>query len=267
VALARPQGTVDLPREEGTVILAFDVSGSMAATDLQPTRLAAAKAAATDFVQRQPSSVVIGVVAFSDSGITVQQPTSDQASVLAAINRLSPQKGTAVGQGILASLRAIALEVAGPTVNYYSNRSPAPTASPTPVPAGYHAPAAIVLLTDGDNNENPDPVSVAQAAANQGVRIYTVGIGSVAGTNLDLNGFQVHTQLDAATLQQIAQLTGGTYYAAADAASLKSIYDNLDTQLVVKPEQLELTALFAGAGILFLILGAGLSLAWLGRLP
>jgi Ca-activated chloride channel family protein len=125
----------------------------------------------------------------------------------------------------------------------------------------------IVLLTDGENNENPDPVTVAQTAANQGVRIYTVGIGSAAGTNLDLNGFQVHTQLDAATLQQIAQVTGGTYYAADDAASLKSIYDNLDTQLIVKAENIELTALFAGAGILFLVLGGALSLVWLGRLP
>jgi Ca-activated chloride channel family protein len=266
-ALARPQGTVDLPREEGTVILAFDVSGSMAATDLQPTRMAAAKAAAIDFVQRQPSSVVIGVVAFSDSGISVQQPSNDQDTVVAAINRLTPQKGTSVGQGIAASLKAIQVQLAGPTVNYYSNKSPAPTASPTPVPAGYHAPAVIVLLTDGENNENPDPVTVAQTAANQGVRIYTVGIGSAAGTNLDLNGFQVHTQLDAATLQQIAQVTGGTYYAADDAASLKSIYDNLDTQLIVKAENIELTALFAGAGILFLVLGGALSLVWLGRLP
>ncbi len=113
VALARPQGAVDLPREEGTVILAFDVSGSMAATDLQPTRMEAAKAAAKAFVQRQPSSVVIGVVAFSDSGIAVQPPTNDQAAVLAAIDRLTPQKGTSLGQGILASLNAIAIEAAG----------------------------------------------------------------------------------------------------------------------------------------------------------
>ncbi len=267
VALARPQGTVDLPRQEGTVILAFDVSGSMAATDLQPTRMAAAKAAAIDFVERQPSSVVIGVVAFSDSGVSVQQPSNDQGTVIEAINRLTPQKGTSVGQGILASLKAIQTQLAGPTVNYYSNRSAAPTASPTPVPAGYHAPAAIVLLTDGENNEQPDPLTAAQAAANQGVRIYTVGIGSEAGTNLDLNGFEVHTQLDAATLQQVAQATGGTYYSAVDAASLKSIYDNLDTALIIRPEQIELTALFAGAAIILLGLGAALSLVWLGRLP
>ncbi len=130
--------------------------------------MAAAKAAAIDFVQRQPSSVVIGVVAFSDSGISVQQPSNDQATVIAAINRLTPQKGTSVGQGILASLKAIQAQLAGPTVNYYSNKSPAPTASPTPVPAGYHAPAAIVLLTDGENNENPDPVTVGPGGRQPG---------------------------------------------------------------------------------------------------
>lgn len=267
VALARPQGLVDLPHQEGTVILAFDVSGSMAATDLTPTRMAAAKAAARDFVERQPPSVVLGVVAFSDAGVAVQQPSNDQATVLAAIDRLAPERGTSVGHGILASLNAIAVAAAGPLVDYYSNRSPAPTPSPTPVPAGTHAPAVIVLLTDGENNESPDPLAAAQTAADQGVRIYTVGIGSAAGTNLDLNGFRVHTQLDAAALQQIAQVTGGTYYAAADAQSLRSIYENLDTQLVIRAEKIELTPIFAGVSMAFLALGALCSFAWLGRLP
>ena len=165
VALARPQGTVALPREEGTVILAFDVSGSMAADDLKPTRMDAAKAASKAFVERQPPGVVIGVVAFSDAGVSVQVPTSDQATVLAAIDRLGPRSGTSLGQGIQTSLHAIALADAPPATNYYSNRSPAPTPLPTPVPPGTHAPAAIVLLTDGENNESPDPVAAAQAAA------------------------------------------------------------------------------------------------------
>ncbi|MFI5227122.1 MAG: VWA domain-containing protein [Candidatus Limnocylindrales bacterium] len=267
IALARPQGTIDLPHEEGTVILAFDVSGSMAATDLQPTRMDAAKAAAKDFVERQPSSVVIGVVAFSDSGLSVQTPTNDQATVLAAIDRLTPQHGTSLGQGIQASLAAIAAEEAGTPANYYSNRSPAPTPSPTPVPAGYHAPAVIVLLSDGENNENPDPATAAKAAADQGVRIYTVGIGSPGGTTLDLNGFKVHTQLDAATLQQVSQVTDGTYYAADNTADLVSIYDNLDTKLIVKPEEIELTGLLAGASLVVLVAGGLTSLLWLGRLP
>lgn len=269
VGLARPQGTVALPREEGTVILAFDVSGSMAATDLSPSRMAAAKAAAKDFVERQPPSIAIGVVAFSDAGLTVQQPTNDQAAVIAAIQRLAPQKGTAVGEGILASLDAIAAAAAGPNVDYYSNQSPAPSPSPspTPVPSGTHAPAVIVLLSDGENNERPDPMAAAQAAADRGVRVYTVGLGSAAGTTLDLNGYRVHTQLDAATLQQIAQTTGGTYYGASDTASLMSVYDHLDTQLVVRPEQIELTSAFAGIGLALLAVGALASLRWQGRLP
>lgn len=267
VALARPQGTVNLPRQEGTVILAFDVSGSMAATDLTPTRMDAAKAAAKSFVERQPASVVIGVVAFSDSGVAAQQPSNDQAAVLAAIDRLTPQRGTSVGHGILASLQAIIVAAAGPNVDYYSSQSPAPTPSPTPVPAGTHAPAVVVLLSDGENNESPDPLAAARQAADLGVRIYAVGLGSAAGTTLDLNGFKVHTQLDAATLQQVATITGGAYYAAGDAQSLLAIYDNLDTQLTVRPEQIELTALFAAAGILILAAGAISSLAWLGRLP
>ena len=180
VALARPQGVVDLPRQQGTVILAFDVSGSMGADDLKPTRMEAAKAAARAFVERQPSSVVIGVVAFSDAGLTVQAPTSDQATVLASIDRLTPTRGTSLANGITASLAAIRLAEDPPPTNYYSNRSPSPEPSPapSPVPAGSHRSAAIVLLSDGENTADPDPVGAARAAADQGVRIYTVGIGS-----------------------------------------------------------------------------------------
>ena len=270
MAMARPQAVVSLPRQEGTVILAFDVSASMAATDLQPTRIAAAKVAAKDFVARQPRSITVGVVAFSDSGVSVQQPTNDQAAVIAAIDRLAPARGTSVAGGILASLKVIAIAEAGPYANdYYTNASPSPTAAstPTPVPAGTHAPAAIVLLSDGENNESPDPMAAAQAAANQGVRIYTVGLGSAAGTTVTVNGFQLHTQLDEATLQGISQLTDGTYYNATDAQQLRSIYDNLDTGLVLQPQLTEITSLFAGTSLLLLIAGALTSLLWLGRLP
>jgi len=267
VALARPTAAVDLPREEGTVILAFDVSGSMAADDLKPTRMEAAKAATQDFVERQPPGVIIGVVAFSDAGLSVQAPTNDQATVLAAIKRLTPERGTSLGQGIRAALSTIATAENGPVTNYYSNRSPAPTATPAPVPPGSHTSAVIVLLTDGENTQPPDPGAAAQAAADQGVRIYTVGIGSAAGTTLDVDGFKVHTQLDAATLQHISDVTGGTYYAAADEQDLHKVYDELDTRLVVKPQTIEVTSLFAGASVLLLVVGGVFSLLWLGRLP
>ena len=267
VALARPQATVDLPREEGTVVLAFDVSGSMAADDLKPTRMAAAKAATTAFVQDQPAGVVIGVVAFSNAGLSVQAPTDDQATVLAAIKRLAPQQGTSLAQGINASLAAIVLAENPPATNYYSNRTPAPSVSPVPVPPGSDSSAVIILLTDGENTQPPDPTAAAQAAADRGVRIDTVGIGSAAGTTLTVDGFKVHTQLDASTLQQISQVTGGTYYAAGDEQALTRIYSDLGSRLVVKPQMIEVTALFAGGGILLLALGAIASLAWLGRLP
>ena len=269
VAMARPQAVISLPQQEGTVILAFDVSASMAATDLAPTRIAAAKVAAKDFVARQPSGITIGVVAFSDSGISVQTPSNDQATVTAAIDRLTPEKGTSLAGGILASLKAIAVAEAGPYANnYYSNATPAaPTDAPTPVPAGTHAPAVIVLLSDGENNENPDPAVATQAAADKGVRIYTVGIGSAAGADVTVGGFQLHTQLDEAALQGIAQTTGGTYYNATDAAQLRSIYDNLDTQLVIQPQMVEMTGLLAGLSLLLMLAGAAASMFWLGRLP
>jgi Ca-activated chloride channel family protein len=270
VAMARPQAVVGLPQEVGTVVLAFDVSASMGAKDLTPTRMDAAKAAAKDFVGRQPSGVTIGVVAFSDSGVSVQTPTNDKDTVNAAIDRLAPQRGTSLAQGIFASLKAIAIAEAGPYANdYYTNGSPGttPSPTPTPVPSGTHAPAAIILLSDGENNENPDPLAAAQSAANQGVRIYTVGIGSPGGTTVTVDGFQLHTQLDQALLQQISDLTGGTYYGATDTQQLRSIYDNLDTQLVIQSQMIEITALLAGVSLLMLLAGAAASLLWLGRLP
>lgn len=265
IALARPQTIVSVPRVEGTVILAFDVSGSMAADDLKPTRMEAAKVAARAFVQRQPRTIQIGVVAFSDSGLAVQAPTNDQEAILAAINRLTPQRGTSLGQAILAALKTIEAPTQPPRL--YSNLTPTSTPSPTPVPKGTFSSATIVLISDGENNEAPDPLESAQAAADRGVRIYTVGIGSAAGTTLRINGFTVHTQLDEAMLQQIAQLTEGTYYNVANEQDLRAIYENLKLQFVIKPEKTEVTALFAGAGLLILLIGAACSLLWFSRVP
>ena len=271
VGTARPQAVVSLPRVEGTVILAFDVSGSMAATDLTPTRMDAAKAAAKLFVDRQPLTVQIGVVGFSDSGFAEQAPTNDKASVLAAIDRLKPLRGTSVANGIIASLNTVAQaneEGGFPSGNStFGQPTLAPTPTPTPVPKGYLAPVVVILLSDGENNEAPDPLAAAKTAANQGVRVYTVGIGTAAGTVVHVNGFSLLTQLDEATLQQIAQITGGTYYNAQSTQELLKIYDNLDPQLIVKAEKTEITALFAGASILVMLIGGILSLLWFSRMP
>ncbi|HEX9990979.1 MAG TPA: VWA domain-containing protein [Chloroflexia bacterium] len=265
-ALARPQTQVSLPRLEGTVILAFDVSGSMAADDLEPTRMEAAKTAAREFVKRQPSSVQVGVVSFSDGGFMTQPPTNDQDAVLAAISRLTVQRGTSLSRGIESSLNVIAAG-ANPELTLSVSRDGSPTPTPTPVPKGTYIPAAIVLLTDGENTQLPDPLAAAQVAADRGVRIYTIGVGSAEGAILNLDGFTVRSRLDEATLQQISDMTGGTYHNAQDEQDLQAIYDNLNPQLVIKPQTTEVTSLFAGAGILVLMLGGLLSLLWLGRMP
>jgi Ca-activated chloride channel family protein len=266
VALARPQTEVSLPHIEGTVILTFDVSGSMAADDLKPSRIEAAKAAAKDFVEHQPSTVQIGVVAFSDSGFSVQAPTSDQEAILATIDRLTPQRGTSLANGILVSLNTI--ETGNEqTTHFYSNLTPEPTPTPTPVPEGVYTPAVIILLTDGENNESPNPLTAAQAAADRGVRIYTVGIGSAAGTTLHVNGFIVHTQLDEPMLKQISQITGGAYYNAQSEQDLRNIYEELNPQLVIKPEKTEVTSVFAGASVIVFLIGGIFSLLWFSRLP
>ena len=266
VALARPQALVSLPRIEGTVLLAFDVSGSMAADDMKPSRMEAAKTAARAFVERQPATVQIGVVSFSDAGFAVQAPTNDPVPVVAAINRLAPQRGTSLARGIQASLSAIAAGSSGP-LTLANPRTGTPTPTPAPVPKGSHTSAVIVLLTDGENTVQPDPLAAAQQAADRGIRIYTVGIGSTAGATLKLDGFTVRSRLDEATLKQIADITGGAYYNAENEDELQSIYDHLDPELIIKPQQTEVTALFAGAGILALLLGGTLSLLWLGRVP
>jgi Ca-activated chloride channel family protein len=226
----------------------------------------AAKAAARQFVGQQPASVLVGVVAFSESGLAVQAPTNDQEMILATIDRLEPQQGTSLANGIFASLNTLTAKEE-PASRLYTNLTPAPTPTPTPVPAGEYTPAVIVLLTDGENNLEPNPVEAARLAAGRGVRIYTVGIGSAAGTTLDIEGFTVHTQLDEAMLQQISALTDGAYYNAENEEALQVIYQNIDPELVVKPEKMEVTSIFAGTGLLVLLAGGAFSLLWFGRMP
>lgn len=267
IAMARPETVVNLPRVEGIVMLAFDVSGSMAAEDVQPSRMEAAKAAARDFVERQPATVQVGVIAFSDSGFSVQPPTNEKESVLAAIERLKPERGTSIGGGILMSLSAIESRTGREPPSLYTDLTPAPTPTPTPVPQGTYSPAVIVLLTDGENTVNPDPLVAAQAAADRGVRIYTIGVGSPAGALLNVEGFTVHTQLNEPLLQQISLMTGGAYFNAGTAEELQEIYDNLEQRLVVRPEKTEVTSLLAGASILFFLAGGLYSLFWFSRVP
>jgi Ca-activated chloride channel homolog len=272
LAMARPHATVTLPVMQGTVVLAFDVSGSMVATDVEPTRLDVAKKVASELVRRQPAGVQIGVVTFSTAGFSAQAPTSDQAEALAAIDRLKVQTGTSIATGIESALKAIDL-ASGRTgaltpdepLSLSEPRPGDPT--PEPLPPGSDRDAAIVLLTDGENTQNPGPMDAAQAAADKGIRIHAIGVGTTDGATLDLEGFSVRSRLDEETLRGITELTGGRYISAEQTDELESVYSNLAPALVMKEQSTEVTALFAGVGMLILVLGGSLSLFWLGRVP
>jgi Ca-activated chloride channel family protein len=267
LSLARPQSVIGVPRLEGTVLLAFDVSGSMAAADVAPSRMEAAKAAALAIIERAPASLRIGVVVFSDAGFSTQVPTYERAPVVTAIQRLGPERGTSLARGILASLTAIQLADDPPEDDYYTDGSPAPTPAPTPVPRGVYEPVVIVMFTDGENTEEPDPAEAVQAARDRGIRIDTVGIGTAAGTTLEVEGFAIHTSLDERVLEAIAASTDGTYYPATDQDDLTRIYDDVGSKLVVRAEPFELTPLFATAGFTLLVVGGLASLRWFGRMP
>lgn len=266
IALARPQMVVSLPRMEGIVILAFDTSGSMAADDMSPTRMEAAKDVAHDFVARQPSTVQVGVVAFSDSGFSVQQPTNNEDDIFAALDRLEPQRSTSLGTGILVSLETIAM-LTGQTPEDSEDFPLELLPTPTAAPPGTYSPAVIVLISDGENTANPDPLIAAGEAARRGVRIHTIGIGSPDGAVIEVEGFSIHTRLDETMLRQISEMTGGEYYSAATEEDLRAIYEKIEPQFIVEREETEVTSILAGVSMLVLLVGALLSLVWFGRVP
>ncbi len=259
VAFARPEVSVGLPHREGTVILAFDISNSMLADDLQPTRMDAAKAAAKEFVNAQPSAIKIGIVAFNNGALITQQPTTVRADTLAAIGRLTPTGATSLGQGLFTSLSAIA----GRPLSIPPNATDDDIDN---VDIGYYGSAAIVLLSDGENTSGPDAVTVAQLASTAGVHIYPIGIGSPQGTVVKIGGFSVATALDEQELTQIASVSNGKYYNAQDTESLTQVYKNIDLRTVTDPKKTEVTALFAGISTLLLLVGGALSVVWFGRL-
>lgn len=265
LSAARPQASVSLPRLEGTVILTFDVSGSMAATDLKPTRMEAAKAAASQFVANQPPGVSIGVVAFSDGGLTVQSPTNNHEETLTTIERLVPRRGTSLANGILVALNTIALDAGdAPILKTNGGNS---SAEPVASPQGWYPSAVVVLLSDGENNQDPDPMNAADLAADLGVRVYTVGVGSPGGSDITVEGYTVHSQLNEPLLRGIAEDTGGSYYSAANEDELFKIYSDLKPKLSIKTEEMEVTSIFAGVGMLAFLIGGVLSLLWFGRVP
>jgi Ca-activated chloride channel family protein len=257
LAVARPQATVAVPRVAGTVILAFDVSNSMTATDVAPTRLAAAQAAAIRFIRAQPDAVDIGVVAFDQGALTTRPPTRNHDEAIAAVNRLRAAGGTSLGLAILACLTTI---VGHPVA------LPDPSSDASPANLGYWGSATIVLLSDGEDTGGPDAVAAAELAAGAGVRIETVGVGTVAGTTITVDGYQLVTALDEDLLTQVAATTAGSYHRAGDAQALDKIYRSLDLRITAKPEFVELTGAVVGVAVLLLTAGGLLMISWFGRI-
>jgi Ca-activated chloride channel family protein len=245
VATARPAAPVTVAAEGQTVILAIDVSGSMRATDVAPSRLAAAQSAARSFIQAQPSGVRIGIVAFSDVAWLVQPPTTSREQAAGAVEVLQPQEGTAIGSAILESLKVF------------------PDERPK---SGGKAAGAVVLLTDGQNSAGPAPAEAANAAAEQGVRVYTVGVGTSRGRIGDESGWSMRVGIDEQALKEIAAQTGGEYFYASSALELKEVYASLSSTLVLKRAPTEVTALFCAFAALAATVSVMLSLLWFGRI-
>lgn len=276
VAVARPAAIVTLPTQRLTIILAMDVSGSMRARDVEPNRLVAAQEAAKAFVADLPRGVRVGVVSFAGTAALVQPPTHNREDIIAAIDRFQLQRATAIGSGIIVSLATIFPD-AGIDVSDLIYGRNAPQGRPldpgrppekkafTPVPPGSYASAAIILLTDGQRTTGPDSLEAARMAADRGVRVFTVGVGTRNGEVIGFEGWSFRARLDEETLKAIADLTRGEYFHAGTAMDLKKIYRSLSARLVFEKQHTEITALFSAAAAGLVLLSALLSLLWFNR--
>jgi Ca-activated chloride channel family protein len=277
LAIARPQATITLPTQHETVILAMDISGSMRATDVEPNRLVAAQNAAKQFVAEQPENVRIGVVAFAGTATVAQAPTRNREDVIAAIDRFQLQRATAIGSAIIVSLATIfpdaGIDIGALTYGAEIPRrgdkfgeKPSGPPAHKPVPPGSYASAVIILLTDGQRTTGPDSIQAARMAADRGVRIYTVGVGTPEGKIIGFEGWSMRVRLDEETLKAIADLTRGEYFYAGNALDLNKVYQALNARLVFERKKTEITALFAALAALLAVVSAALSLAWFHRI-
>jgi Ca-activated chloride channel family protein len=294
LSLARPVVVLSVPTNKTTILLTIDVSGSMCSTDIPPSRLEAAEAAAAAFINSQASTAQMGIVAFSSFAEVVQPPTTDRGLLLNALHSLTTGRRTAIGAGILASIDAISL--VDPSVAK-SQTDANPGVAPAPVPAGDYAPDIVVLLTDGASNTGPDPLAAAQQAADRGVRVYTIGFGTADGGALsptcasqfigrEPGGFgagggggggfggggggggagggggNFPRGIDEATLTKIAALTGGTYHPAENSSQLESVFQGLPTNLITAHQVTEVSVVFLALGSLLAGLATLLGRAW-----
>lgn len=277
LAAARPVARVSLPWARSTIILAMDVSLSMRVTDVQPNRLVAAQEAAKTFLRDLPREIEVGLVTFAGTAQVAQAPTLDRAALVAAIDAFQMQRATAVGSAIVVSLAELfpdhGLDVGEMTFgsSKRQGRSLDDRAKPqprqvTPVAPGSYTSAAIILLSDGRRTTGVDTLEAAKLAADRGVRIYVVGLGTVDGA-ASMGGYMaIYLQLDEPTLKEVARMTGGEYHHAATAEKLRSVYENLGSRLQVQTRETEVTALLALAAAVLAVLAGVLSVLWFRRL-
>ena len=277
LAAARPLAVLKLPSEQQTIILAMDVSGSMRATDVEPDRLTAAQNAAKAFIKELPRHVRVGVVAFAGTAQLAQLPTQSHDDLLKAIDSFQLQRGTATGNGIMLSLATLFPD-AGIDIAALGGRQamrvqpmdqvtrPEPEQKTfTPVAPGSYRSAAIIMLTDGQRTTGVDPLEAAQWAADRGVRVYTVGVGTVQGEVIGFEGWSMRVRLDEDTLKAVALRTNAEYFHAATAQDLRKVYETLSSRISVETKETEVTALLALAGAALMLLAGALSVWWFGR--
>ncbi|MEP6791025.1 MAG: VWA domain-containing protein [Ramlibacter sp.] len=276
VAAARPVAVITLPSTQQTILLAMDVSGSMRATDVQPSRIVAAQNAAKSFLADLPRHVKVGIVAFAGSAQVAQLPTTNRDDLVTAIDRFQLQRATATGNAIVISLATLFPD-AGITLEslqtgrerqrgFAIDGEKKELKEFKPVAPGSYASAAIIMLTDGQRTTGVDPLEAAKLAADRGIRVYTVGIGTVDGETIGFEGWSMRVRLDEETLKAIAQKTSAEYFYAGTAADLKKVYETLSSRLTVEKKETEVSALLALVAAALALVSAGLSLLWFNRI-
>ena len=276
IAAARPVAQVPLPWARKTIMLAMDVSLSMRVTDVKPTRLAAAQDAVKLFLRDLPREIEVGLVTFAGSSQVAQAATLDRAALVTAIDAFQMQLGTAVGNAIVLCLAELFPDhgIALGEMTFGSKRhgrnlddkEKAPPKQITPVAPGSYDSAAIILLSDGRRTTGVDTLAAAKMAADRGVRIYVVGLGTVNGDAATPEGLPIYMQLDEPTLREVARMTGGEYHHAGTAENLRSVYENLGSQVQVLTREIEITALLAMASALLALMAGVLSVLWFRRI-
>lgn len=277
LASARPVAVVALPSNQQTIILAMDVSGSMRATDVEPNRLVAAQNAAKAFLGQLPRHVKVGIVAFAGSAQVAQLPTVNREDLVTAIDRFQLQRATATGNAIVISLATLfpdaGIELQQLSFDRMREMGGRSLDQPTPkrdefvpvAPGSYNS-AAIIMLTDGQRTTGVDPLEAAKMAADRGVRVYTVGIGTVDGETIGFEGWSMRVKLDEVTLKSIAQQTAAEYFYAGTAADLQKVYETLSSRLTIEKKETEVSALLALAAAVFALMAGMLSLLWFNRI-